>query len=348
VTTTDYLVDTSGHLSHRVAEMSGGNVNFTYVRAGKMLLGMLQGSPGGNARYFESEGIGSVRSLLDDNGNKTDVWRYTAFGEELSRSGTSTQPYAFAGEPFDKHSNLANHRARWLNPRAGIFVSADPARPRPTEPRTSSAYVYVWQNPQTHTDSTGGGLDPNVASTLATLSSVTALTAQRLGAARVNAFITGSGQAIGRALQAYGPAAERICGMALDKLQEFQPDILVEAGRELSGAAASAQNYLVGAGNHVLDYFVQLQNQALDIEVKWSIPTLDTLEGAQSMERLVGQVGSALSQGDSEVLLWSLRPITASQMRQLSGALGSQVAEVNIASGPIELFTFLTTYFNVF
>jgi hypothetical protein len=173
---------------------------------------------------------------------------------------------------------------------------------------------------------------------------VSVLTAQRLGVDRVAAFVSGSGQGIGRALAAYGPAAENICGLALEKLRELNPDILVDIGRDLSGAAASAENYLVSTGNHALDFFVSQQNQSLDIEVKWSIPTLSTTEGARAMERLVGQIGSAVSQHDSEVLLWSLTPITSRQMDELSGALGVYSKDIHIASGPGELFTFLTSF----
>ena len=123
--TTNYLADTTGGLSHVVAEIRGGNLQKTYVRAGNMLLAELEGMPGGGVRYYEAEGIGSVRSLLDNGGGKTDTWRYTAFGEQLARTGTSTQAFQFAGERFTASAGLYQNRARWLDVTTARFLTSD-------------------------------------------------------------------------------------------------------------------------------------------------------------------------------------------------------------------------------
>ena len=82
---TELLVDTSGGLSHVVAEIDGsGTVSVLYVRAGDMLLEEVRG---GVAKMYEADGLGSVRSLLDVGGTRTDTYSYEAFGSTLSSTG---------------------------------------------------------------------------------------------------------------------------------------------------------------------------------------------------------------------------------------------------------------------
>jgi RHS repeat-associated protein len=125
---TDYLVDTSGGLSHVVAEVdSSGVVAVLYVWAGDMLLEEVRG---GVAKMYEADGLGSTRSLLDTTGGQTDTWSYSAFGSTLSRSGTDGNPYQFAGERFVDSVGMYQNRARWLDTRVGRFTSMDPNRRR--------------------------------------------------------------------------------------------------------------------------------------------------------------------------------------------------------------------------
>ena len=138
--TTHYLVDTTGARSHVVAEVAGQS-QVTYVRAGETLLAELRN---GNVRYFEIEGIGSVRSLLDSSGIPTDSWRYSAFGELLTRTGTSTQPYQFAGERFVVGLGLYQNRARWLDVGRGAFVSMDPLVRFTRQPYAYAANDPAW------------------------------------------------------------------------------------------------------------------------------------------------------------------------------------------------------------
>ena len=114
---TDLLVDTSGGLSHVVAEIDGsGAVTALYVRAGGMLLEEVRG---GVAKMYEADGLGSTRSLLDTTGAQTDTWSYEAFGTTLSSTGTAVSPYRFAGERFVENVGMYQNRARWLDTRTG-------------------------------------------------------------------------------------------------------------------------------------------------------------------------------------------------------------------------------------
>ena len=109
---TDYLVDTSGGLSHVVAEVdSSGAVSVLYVRAGDMLLEEVRG---GVAKMYEADGLGSVRGLLDVSGAKTDTYSYEAFGSAVSTAGSDLNPYRFAGERLVDSVGIYQNRARWL------------------------------------------------------------------------------------------------------------------------------------------------------------------------------------------------------------------------------------------
>jgi RHS repeat-associated protein len=159
---TDYLVDTSGGLSHVVAEVdSAGAVAVLYVRAGDMLLEEVRGGVG---KMYEADGLGSVRGLLDATGATTDTWSYTAFGETLSTSGSDLNPYRFAGERLVDSVGMYQNRARWLLPSIGAFISEDPLCAFPNCRPTLRKYAYAYGNPATIADPTG--LDGTIGETM--------------------------------------------------------------------------------------------------------------------------------------------------------------------------------------
>ena len=100
-TTTNYLVDTSGSLSHVVAETDETGAFKAYYLRGDDLLAVLRPDPGSSylARFYHADGLGSIRRLTDEAGTITDGYTYSAFGELLDHTGTDPQPYAFTGEP---------------------------------------------------------------------------------------------------------------------------------------------------------------------------------------------------------------------------------------------------------
>lgn len=135
-----------------VAEVAGNSIEAVYVRAGDLLLGEIRS---GQVRYHESEGIGSVRSLFDASGVTTDKWRYTAFGEDLTQEGTSSNPYRFAGERLDGITGLYQNRARWLDPARGAFLSRDRFQPDFEAPLVGAPYAYSHADPVSYGDPDG-------------------------------------------------------------------------------------------------------------------------------------------------------------------------------------------------
>ena len=94
---TNFLVDTSGALSHVVAESDGdGNLKALYVRGGDELLSVMRprsaSASGWTTRFVHADGLGSIRRLTDEDGNFTDSWSYSAFGETSSTSRRPCTP----------------------------------------------------------------------------------------------------------------------------------------------------------------------------------------------------------------------------------------------------------------
>ncbi len=157
-TTTNYLVDTTGSLSQVVAESDGsGALTALYVRANDELLAVLRptGTSTWSSRCVHADGLGSVRVLTDETGVVTDTRGYEAFGSRNVTAGTDPLAFGFAGEAFEVKSQLAYHRARWMDPRVGRFVSTDPLMGRVGNPLSLHKYIYAVDDGVNATDATG-------------------------------------------------------------------------------------------------------------------------------------------------------------------------------------------------
>jgi len=168
---TNYLVDTSEELSHVVAESDNtSTLKAYYVRGEDELLAVMRS---GSTRFIHADGLGSVRALTDETGNITDTYTYSAFGELLSHAGSDPQPYAFAGEPREINSGLSYHRARWMDPRVGRFVSLDSFPGLREKPISLHKYLYGHADPVNTIDPTG--LKGDLSEWISTISLATSL-----------------------------------------------------------------------------------------------------------------------------------------------------------------------------
>ena len=88
----------------------------------------------GETSYYHFDGQGSTRALTDENEDVTDTYTYTAFGEEVSKTGTTENPYRYVGEKgyyFDGETEdyyvrtraYAPNIARWMSLGPGFFIS---------------------------------------------------------------------------------------------------------------------------------------------------------------------------------------------------------------------------------
>ncbi len=171
--TTNMLVDTvgcascGGGLSQVVAETDGtGNLIAVYVRSQDELLKLMRpGSTPGmwTSRFVHGDGLGSVRVLTDESGTISNTRAYEAFGTKNTEAGSDPLTYGFAGEPFQAESQLAYHRARWMDARVGRFGGMDQVDGQNERPMTMHRYVYGTNRPTTVTDPSGNdGVDSEV------------------------------------------------------------------------------------------------------------------------------------------------------------------------------------------
>ena len=131
---------------------ASGNTLAAYVLGGAELLSQ---NRGGTIRYYLQDAQGNIRTLTDASGSITDTYAYTAFGETLSHSGASVNPYLYTGQQFDALTGLYSLRARYYDPALGRFLSRDPAEPLLTAPHELNRYVYVADNPLNAADPSG-------------------------------------------------------------------------------------------------------------------------------------------------------------------------------------------------
>ena len=84
---------------------------------------------GGQTSYYQLDGMGSTRQLTDANGDITDSYTYTAFGEPVTSSGATTNPFGFKGS-LGYYANPETGdtyvRSRVYNPIVGRWMSVDP------------------------------------------------------------------------------------------------------------------------------------------------------------------------------------------------------------------------------
>ena len=65
--------------------------------------------------YFLTDALGSVRQLVDSEGEITLNRSYDPYGNVLASSGSGVSTFAFTGEQMDSYSNLLFLRARYYS-----------------------------------------------------------------------------------------------------------------------------------------------------------------------------------------------------------------------------------------
>jgi RHS repeat-associated protein len=149
---TNYLIDGQLPYAQVIAETdANGSLKVGYVFG----LDRISQTRGNATHWYKVDGQGSVRQLSGQNGQTTDTYTYTAFGEELAKTGTTENEYKFVGEQLDPNSGFYYNRARWMNPSTGTFTSVDPYEGDPQSAATLHRYLYANESPVTFIDPTG-------------------------------------------------------------------------------------------------------------------------------------------------------------------------------------------------
>ena len=80
--------------------------------------------------YYHSDHLGSAQLITDNEGKEYERIEYTPYGEywiEKRAPENKTLPFKFTGKERDEETGLYYYGARYLDPRTGRWLSADPA-----------------------------------------------------------------------------------------------------------------------------------------------------------------------------------------------------------------------------
>ena len=155
--TTRYLVDNlnpTGY-SQVVEEIVDGQVQTQYTYGHMIVSQRRRLADGWSVSFYSTDGHGSVRQLTDEAGGVTDTYVYDTFGKLISRTGTTPNPYLYAGERFDADLGLYHLRARHYNADRGRFFSMDPYPGGTYDPVSLHKYLYANADPVNFIDPSG-------------------------------------------------------------------------------------------------------------------------------------------------------------------------------------------------
>jgi RHS repeat-associated protein len=147
-TTTIYV----GNLE-QVATTGSTTTTTTFYYAGSARIAL---AVNGIVSYLAADGLASATVALDANGNATASSLYAPYGTARYSSGTMPTDYGFTGQHADSATGLDYYNARYYDPLAGQFASADTILPGDGYDIFGlSRYAYVEGNPTTRTDPSG-------------------------------------------------------------------------------------------------------------------------------------------------------------------------------------------------
>jgi RHS repeat-associated protein len=149
--TTRFLVDSSPLLAQILEETAPTGEKMLYIRGA----GLIARSRQSASSYVYADHLGSTRLIADAEGGATLSVAYDAFGLLVAQAGSALGAFRFAGEYFDAETGFAYHRARYLDPASGRFITQDPLSGAMAKPIALNHYLYASANPVDNIDPTG-------------------------------------------------------------------------------------------------------------------------------------------------------------------------------------------------
>ncbi len=147
------VVDRVGRLRVPLMETDDSNTALRYYiwAPGIGLLAQIEAS--GTIHYFHADENGSTLAMTDSNGNVTDQFAYSPWGELLGRTGTNTTAFTFVGGGGVTWEGGALYRmgARYYDARLKRWLSSDPIGMA----GGANLYLYCSGNPVNETDPEG-------------------------------------------------------------------------------------------------------------------------------------------------------------------------------------------------
>jgi RHS repeat-associated protein len=134
------------------AQASGESPNTTYYVHGPK--GIHAQKKNGQWQWMAQDGLGSVRSVVNNNATVDQAIDYDPFGNPIEVFGPEQTMYGYTGEPTDEN-DLVYLRNRYYNPQLGTFMSQDSVEGSANDPLSLNRYAYVQGNPVNRTDPSG-------------------------------------------------------------------------------------------------------------------------------------------------------------------------------------------------
>ncbi len=105
-----------------------GTVTASYNRQPDQFGSLNSETRAGETYHHHYDGLGSTTELTDSSEEVTDTFRYSAFGEEVSRIGTTETPYTWVGKTGYQSSPSSHFyiRRRHYSAPSGKWISEDP------------------------------------------------------------------------------------------------------------------------------------------------------------------------------------------------------------------------------
>ena len=125
--TTTYINDVQPGLTQVVAQINGASTD-RFVHGPR---GVQAQHDGTNWQHIAQDGLGSVRTIIDNTLNVDTVHTYDPIGNPLGSYGAD---FGFTGEMRDPNG-LNYHRARYYDPSIGIWTALDPFEGVVDQPR---------------------------------------------------------------------------------------------------------------------------------------------------------------------------------------------------------------------
>jgi RHS repeat-associated protein len=140
----------------------GGETQATYVY-GNYLDEPLSIDRGAAQLFYHADQLFNVTALTDDAGSVVESYTYGDFGHPTFATGAGTplagseigNPFLFTGRRYDEESELYHYRSRYLDPRAGRFITRDTIGSWGDPANLGNAYAYVGNDPVTMMDPFG-------------------------------------------------------------------------------------------------------------------------------------------------------------------------------------------------
>lgn len=149
--TKEYLIDNNRLNSQVLEEYSGDDLLVSYIYGQDLISQERE-----NNRYFyHIDGLGSITSLTDKNGQGFNEYSYDAFGNTLESNISIQNDYLFTGESYNSEIKQYYLRDRYYGPDTGRFIQQDRYKGRIDIPQSLNGYIYVENNPVNYIDPSG-------------------------------------------------------------------------------------------------------------------------------------------------------------------------------------------------